>query len=286
MHLEAAEAPRLLAAPGCRGRTAVSIITLTTDFGPESIYAAAMKGVILSINPQATIIDITHSIPRHNIAAGAMALDDVAERFPPQTIHVAVVDPGVGTDRALIYAEIGGQRFLAPDNGLLTRIAARRPVQRVIRLTEREHWLPEVSNTFHGRDILAPVAARLSLGLDPAELGPPFPDLTRLPERPARVRPNRIDGEVIAIDSFGNVLTNITADMLAGRPTDARACVVCGIFETWGIFPCYAAQEPGMLVALIDSQRRLELALVGDNAAARLGIHVGMPVTIAWNQPG
>jgi hypothetical protein len=260
----------------------MSIITLTTDFGHGSPYVAAMKGVILSINPQATIIDLTHGIAPQDVRAAAVVLDDVAEHFPPATIHVVVVDPSVGSDRAVLYAEIGAQRYIAPDNGLLTFLAAREPLHRVLRLANAEHWLPEVSYTFHGRDIMSPVAARLSLGLDPAELGPPLETIVRFQHGGARVQPHRIDGIVQAIDSFGNLITNITADMLAGRPTDARACVVCGIFETWGVYHTYAEREQGMLVALIDSRRRLELAIVGGNAAMRLGIQVGTPVVVAW----
>ena len=129
---------------------------------------------------------------------------------------------------------------------------------------------------------MAPVAARLALGLDPERLGPPLERLTSLDWPEARPSPSRIDGVVIEIDSFGNLITNITADLLAGRPTDRRACVVCNIYETWGIYHAYAEQPGGMLVALIGSSNRLELALVGDNAARRLGIGVGCPVTVAW----
>ena len=148
------------------------IITLTTDFGTGSPYVAAMKGVILSINPAATIVDISHAVPAQDIARGALVLEDTTPWFPADTIHVAVVDPGVGTERAILYARIGPQQYIAPDNGLLSRLMARTPPSLVLRLTEREYWLPEVSHTFHGRDIMAPVAARLSLGLDPAAARP------------------------------------------------------------------------------------------------------------------
>jgi S-adenosyl-L-methionine hydrolase (adenosine-forming) len=260
----------------------VAIITLTTDFGAGSHYVAAMKGVILSIAPAATLIDISHDVPPQDIRRAALLLDDVADWFPPGTIHVAVVDPGVGTDRALVYAEIGPQRFLAPDNGLLSLLAARRPPAKIIRLSEPEYWLEEVSATFHGRDVLAPVAARLVLGLDADRLGPPLERLTALDWPQPRQRTDRINGAVIEIDSFGNLITNLTADVLAGRPTDRRACVVCNIYETWGIYHAYAEQPGGTLVALIGSSGRLELALVGDHAARRLGIGIGAPVTLAW----
>ena len=260
----------------------MNIITLTTDFGTGSHYVAAMKGVILSIHPAATIVDIAHDVPPQDIRRAALLLDDVADWFPPNTIHVAVVDPGVGTDRAIVYAQIGQQQFIAPDNGLLSRLAARMPPQKLIRLSEPAYWLEHVSTTFHGRDIMAPVAARLALGLDPDRLGPPLAQLTTLDWPVARPSRTRIDGAVIEIDSFGNLITNITADMLAGRPTDRRACIVCNIFETWGIYHVYAEQASGTLVALIGSSGRLELAIVRDNAAERLGVGVGTPVTVGW----
>jgi S-adenosyl-L-methionine hydrolase (adenosine-forming) len=260
----------------------MSIITLTTDFGMGSHYVAAMKGVILSIHSAVTIVDVAHNVPPQDIRRAALLLDDVADWFPADTIHVAVVDPSVGTDRAIVYACIGQQHFIAPDNGLLSRLAARRAPQKLIRLSEPRYWLEHVSTTFHGRDIMAPVAARLAMGLDPDRLGPPLEQLTVLDWPEARQNRARIDGVVIEIDSFGNLITNITADMLAGRPTDRRACIVCNIYETWGVYHAYAEQPSGTLVALIGSGDRLELALVGDNAARQLGIAVGQPVTLAW----
>ena len=260
----------------------MSIITLTTDFGSGSSYAAALKGVILSINPAATIVDITHDIRPQDVRQGAVVLDDVCDRFPPDTIHVVVVDPGVGTDRAIVYAQIGRQHYVAPDNGLLCRLAERTPPAQVIRLVNDEYWLKPVSSTFHGRDIMAPVGARLSLGLDPRLLGQPLETLVGLEWSEVVVKPDRIVGQVLEIDSFGNLITNIKADLLAGRPTDGRACVVCGIYETWGIYGAYGDQLQGMFVAVVGSSNRLELAVVGDNAASRLGIRIGMPVTIAW----
>jgi S-adenosylmethionine hydrolase len=258
------------------------IITLTTDFGADSPYAAAMKGVILSIHPAVTIVDISHVVPPQDIARGALVLEDVTPWFPPDTIHVAVVDPGVGTERPILYARIGSQQYIAPDNGLLGRLMARTEPSLVLKLMEREHWLPEVSNTFHGRDIMAPVAARLSLGLDPRRLGPVVEQFTSLDVPVPLLLDDKIRGKVIAIDSFGNLITNITHDLLAGRPNDTRCCVVCGIYETFGIYRTYGEQVQGMLVALIDSSGRLELAVVDDSAAERLGVAVGTPVVVAW----
>jgi S-adenosylmethionine hydrolase len=261
----------------------MAIITLTTDFGTGSTYQAAMKGVILSINQAAVIVDITHDVSHQDVRRGALVLDDVSERFPPDTIHVAVIDPGVGTDRALLYAKIGTQHYLAPDNGLLSRLSARIKPTKILRLAEPKYWLREVSNTFHGRDVLAPVAAHLSLGLDPLLLGPPLQYPAVLSWREARISEKKIEGEVLEIDSFGNLITNITSDMLVDRPNDHRVCVVFNIFETWGIYRTYGNQLSGTLCAIIGSNDRLELAIVGDNAARRLGIEIGTPVILAWD---
>jgi len=260
----------------------VSTITLTTDFGSGSLYTAAMKGVILSINPTANIVDISHDVSPQDVRQGAMVLEDATGWFPEGTIHVAVVDPGVGTQRAIVYARIDRQHYIAPDNGLLSRLAARTPPEKIIRLNNPEYWLTPVSATFHGRDIMAPVAAHLSLGLDPQRLGPAVEKLAGLHWPRVRQTPNKIEGEVLQIDSFGNLITNVTADMLAGRPTDERVCVVCNIYETWGIFHTYAERPRGTFIALISSSGRLELAVVGENAAEMLGIEVGSPVVVAW----
>ena len=260
----------------------MSTITLTTDFGPGSLYTAAMKGVILSIDPAANVVDISHSIPPQDVRQGAVVLEDATVWFPEGTVHVAVVDPGVGTERAIVYARIGSQHYVVPDNGLLSRLATRTPPSKIIRLNKPEYWLDKVSATFHGRDIMAPVAARLGLGLDPGLLGPTIDKLSGLHWPKVRMTSNKIEGVVLQIDSFGNLVTNIGAEMLAGRPTDERVCIVCNIYETWGIFHTYADHPGGTFVALIGSSGRLELAVVGDNAADMLGIEVGTPVIVAW----
>ncbi len=261
----------------------MSIITLTTDFGTGSPYVAAMKGVILSINPAATVVDITHDVRPQDIRHGAVVLADVVELFPEDTVHVAVVDPGVGTDRAIVYTRIGKQNYVVPDNGLLGELLERTPAERVVRIENPEFWREPVSSTFHGRDIMAPVAAHLSLGVSPERLGPVVESIQELELPKARIRPGRIDGVIIEVDSFGNLITNITADMLVGYPTDERVCIVCGIYETWGIHSAYAQQHADMFVALVGSTGRLELAIVKGNASKRLGLQAGMPVTVAWD---
>ena len=143
------------------------IITLTTDFGAGSRYVAAMKGVILSINSRVQLVDLSHAIPHQDIRAGAIVLAETAPWFPPETIHIAVVDPGVGSTRRILYARYGSQQFIAPDNGLLSGLALRERASKIVSIDEPRFWLPEVSHTFHGRDIMAPIAARLSTGLSP-----------------------------------------------------------------------------------------------------------------------
>jgi S-adenosylmethionine hydrolase len=258
------------------------IITLTTDFGPGSPYVAAMKGVILSINPQATIVDLTHAIAPQDIRAGAIALADFSVTFPPETIHVAVIDPGVGTARQIVYARVGPHDFIAPDNGLLSRLALATRPSTIITVTDPAYWLPQVSHTFHGRDIMAPVAARLSLGLAPARLGTVQAELVMLPWTEARVSASKIEGAVESIDSFGNLITNIPADALESVPKGDETAIVCDEHETRGIFNAYEDQPAMTLIALVGSSGKLELAIVGESAAAMLGITVGTPVTIQW----
>jgi len=256
------------------------LITLTTDFGSDSPYVAQMKGVILSICRDAELVDVTHAIGPQNIREGAVVLSDVSSRFPPGTIHVAVIDPGVGTARRLVYAEIGLQRYLAPDNGLLGLLVRRELPRRVIALENAQFWLPQPSRTFHGRDILAPVAAHLAGGLDPAELGPPVDRLEMLECSLPRKDGSRIVGEVLYVDSFGNLITNIGAGELAALGEPSRVTVECGGREIAGIVPTYGSALPGELLALLDSQGRLEIAVAHGSAARTLLVRAGEPALV------
>jgi S-adenosyl-L-methionine hydrolase (adenosine-forming) len=258
------------------------LITLSTDFGEGSPYVAAMKGVILSINPDVRLVDITHAIPSQDIRRGATVLAEVTPLFPAGTLHIAVVDPGVGTAREIVYAEIGGQRYLGPDNGLFSRLAERQAPTKIRAITEERWFRRPVAPTFHGRDIMAPVAAQLSLGVDPDELGPPRQALATIAWPGAQKVANRIEGQVTAVDSFGNLITNITRDMLAGVPTDETVGVFCDEHETRGIFQAYAEQPAMTLIALVGSNDCLELAIVDDSAAIMLGVGVGAPVHVEW----
>jgi S-adenosyl-L-methionine hydrolase (adenosine-forming) len=258
------------------------IITLTTDFGVGSAYVAAMKGVILSINPSVTLVDLTHAVEPQNIRQGALILAEACRWFPPETIHVAVVDPGVGTERAIVYAKIGNQQFVAPDNGLLSRLAQAAAPLTIRRISNPEVWLPEVSATFHGRDIMAPVAARLSLGLPPETLGPALDELVTLNWPEVRVAAGKITGTVQAIDSFGNLVTDITSTALVDVPRGETTTVTCDEHETVGIWNTYGDQPEMTLMALVGSSGHLEIAIVGESAALMLGIRVGTPVVVKW----
>jgi len=258
------------------------IITLCTDFGTGSPYVAAMKGVILSLNPGATVVDITHEVPAQDIRHAAVVLEDISDRFPAGTIHVAVVDPEVGTERALVFARIGRQNYLAPDNGLLSRLAQRTPPAKLIRLTEPDYWLHPVSATFHGRDILAPVAARLSLGLDPDHLGTPLERLVTLQWPAVRLGVGRIEGSVLLVDSFGNLITDIRSAMLPPSFAAEDLAVVCRDYQITGLCRTYGDAPPGTLVALVGSSDRLELAVVRGSAAALTGATPGDRVIVTW----
>jgi S-adenosylmethionine hydrolase len=260
----------------------VAVITLTTVFGPSSSYVAVLKGVILSINPDARIVDLTHAVPPQDVRQGALALASTAPWFPAGTLHVAVVDPGVGTERDIIYATIGSQSYLGPDNGLFSRLARDCKPSTIIAVTDRQVWLPHVSDTFHGRDIMAPVAAWLSLGLQPQRLGPKLEQMVMLPWGEVVVSEQRIAGRIESIDSFGNLITDITEAALAEVPRAESTTITCDEHQTQGIFRTYGDQPEMTLIALVGSSGHLELAIVGDSAAIMLGVKVGTPVTITW----
>jgi S-adenosyl-L-methionine hydrolase (adenosine-forming) len=259
----------------------MSIVTLTTDFGSRDSYVAQMKGVILGIAPEVRIVDVTHAIPPQDVSRGAAVLEEIAAAFPAGTIHVAVIDPGVGSSRALVAAEAAGQRFLAPDNGLLAIVLRRFPPARVHRLTADRFWRKPVSATFHGRDILAPVAAHWSLGTDLAAFGPIL-DVAALatlaPDAPRRVGA-AIVGRVESIDAFGNLISNVReADLPAGD----RSAVTIGLGarEIIGINRCYSERPAGSLLALVGSSGKLEIAINDGNAAKELDVAPGTDVHI------
>lgn len=259
------------------------LITLLTDFGADSPYIGAMKGAVYAINPAARVVDLTHSVPPQDVRRGAWAWEEVTPHYPRGTIHVGVVDPGVGTSRRLIAAVIDDSIFLCPDNGLLGRLVLRRPPATIVALEAKEFWSPQVSHTFHGRDILAPVAARLSLGLDVAKLGPTVDRLCEISWPEVLVMPGKIEGTIRSIDSFGNLISDIPADKLANVPTDPEQVRIrCDEHETQGIFKTYGEQPAMTLLALVGSSGYLELAIVEENASMMLGIRAGTKIVVQW----
>ncbi|MDO4550821.1 MAG: SAM-dependent chlorinase/fluorinase [Planctomycetia bacterium] len=267
----------------CNKNFTSRIITLTTDFGEGSSYVAAMKGVLLSTFPEAKIIDITHSIFPQNIEQAASVLHDVSQLFPPGTIHVVVIDPGVGTERDILYAELGEQCYIFPNNGVLGSLSHEIAPKCVIKLENSQFWRHPVSHTFHGRDIMAPVAAQLAQGLDPHLLGKEASEIMKLSLDQPEILENRITGKIRLVDSFGNLITNIRHEHLSGRTTDSSVCIIIDIYETYGIYRTYGDLPEGALIAVVGSNGYLEMAVVGSNAAEQLGVEVGQKISLIWD---
>jgi hypothetical protein len=253
------------------------LITLTTDFGSDSHYVAQMKGAIYRVNPQATIVDVSHRIPPQDLRSGAWVLNNVADAFPPETIHVAVIDPGVGTGRAIICAQLDCGIYLAPDNGLLTLTAQRHPPRRIVELTESRLWHEQVSATFHGRDIMAPVAAHLSLGTPLHALGPGRDRLVLLDMPGPIVHPRQVEGTVCYIDGFGNLISNISSREIQHLDEPRHVILNNSIIP---IVRTYGEADDGALAALVGSNGHLEIAVVNGDAAQRLQAKTGDKVVV------
>ncbi|HSN73828.1 MAG TPA: SAM-dependent chlorinase/fluorinase [Anaerolineae bacterium] len=254
------------------------IITLTTDFGLADGYVAAMKGVILSIAPQATLIDITHQIAPQNVREAAYVLHTALPYFPPGAVHVAVVDPGVGSARRPMAARVDGSFLVGPDNGVFTFAlhGAGQPAA-CLHLDNPAYWLPQVSRTFHGRDIFSPMAAHLANGVPLEALGTPIDDPICFDVRhPQREADGSLRGEVIHVDRFGNLVSNIPGDWLAGRLWNVR---IAGQ-QIIGPSLSYAEIESGQLLTLVSSNATLEVAVRDGSAAGRLGVAAGEPIDV------
>jgi S-adenosyl-L-methionine hydrolase (adenosine-forming) len=249
-----------------------SIFALTTDFGLADGYVAQMKGVLLRLVPNAAIVDVTHDVPPQDVSRGAAVLDDVVEAFPPETIHVVVVDPGVGTDRGVLAVETAVGRFVAPDNGVLSHVVERFPPALVVECGDRTWWGPRVSATFHGRDVLAPLAAHWARGADPRAFGAVREGIgVRLPAlRPERTAEG-LRGRVLWADRFGNLVTSIRRGDLPVEETSATVRLAGRDGDLGPIRRTYADVAAGELLALFGSSDRLEIAVNGGSAAARLG---------------
>jgi S-adenosylmethionine hydrolase len=264
------------------------IVTLLTDFGTADYFVGAMKGALLEANPGAQVVDITHEIPPHDMEAGAFTLLAAFETFPAGTVHVAVVDPGVGSSRRPIAVSGQGHTFVGPDNGVFGYVYERVQPFRVFHLTNESYFRSDVSATFHGRDIFAPVAGALSRGVRAEELGPEIEDFVRLPfAHPARQPDGTLVGAIIHIDRFGNCITNITRRDIPQQPLDGGVRVLVGEREV-NTFRRFFADEPdsaGRPFAIWGSAGLLELAVFRDSAsrvlAARRGQRIELKVTNA-----
>jgi hypothetical protein len=254
----------------------VTIITLTTDFGLKDGNVGVMKGVIAAIAPQAQIVDLSHLISPQNIPEAALILLRSAPYFPPRSIHVAVIDPGVGTSRRPMAAQLGEQYFVGPDNGLITLLLERLENQgqswACYHLDRPQYWLSRVSHVFHGRDIFSPVAAHLASGVPIAELGEPIDNPVRLPlPRPVQTETGW-RGEVIHIDHFGNIASNIRIDHM--QKNEHAVIILCGVYID-GMVDTFGERPPGALIALFGSTGNLIVSEVNGNAAQRLGAQIG-----------
>jgi S-adenosyl-L-methionine hydrolase (adenosine-forming) len=237
-----------------------------------------MRGVIFNLAPNARIVDLTHEVRPQGVADAAFLLDGAAPYFPWGTIHVAVVDPGVGTDRRVLCVRTSRATYLAPDNGLLTRVLERESAARIVSVTNRDYFLPEVSNTFHGRDIFAPVAAHLARGLDPIRLGPEISSIRPLNlPRASETEPGVLSGEIIYIDRFGNLVTNVaTAALPEIVSVSLRDARIRG-----PVCHSYAEREEGDLLIVGGSSGLLEVSVNRGSAQERLQSRRGDPVRVS-----
>jgi S-adenosyl-L-methionine hydrolase (adenosine-forming) len=257
-----------------------SVITLLTDFGTRDYFVGAMKGVILSINPAAQIVDITHEIPPQDIQAAAFNLLAAYRDFPPGTIHAAVVDPGVGSSRRPIMIECAERYFVGPDNGLFSWICEREGKFRTRLLTNEKFFRNPVSGTFHGRDVFAPVAAALSNGVEPDEFGPVIDDLVRLESLKPKTTDKGIEARIIHIDRFGNCITNLTRDLFTrNKPASRPRLDVNGMQVTsFREFFADAGSDSDELFIVIGSAGFAEIAARNRSAASIVNARRGQSI--------
>ena len=256
------------------------IVALLSDFGTRDHYAGTLKAVVLSVCAEATLVDIGHDIPAHDVMAGALELSACYRYFPHGTVFLVVVDPGVGSSRRGIAATTGDYRFVAPDNGVLSAVFRETPPNKVVELTERKYARPTVSRTFEGRDRFAPAAGWLAKGVALASLGKGVTDFVMLDLPRPVVEATQITGQVVRVDRFGNLITNIDRRAFEHLASGAGIAVRVGTHDIGRVVATYADAPSGELCALFGSTDHLEIAMNAGDAAARLGLGRGAAVTV------
>ena len=256
------------------------VVALLTDFGTRDHYAGTLKAVVLSICPDATLVDIGHEIPPHDVRAGALELAACYRYFPSGTIFLVVVDPGVGSSRRGIAADCGDYRFVAPDNGVLSAVFRELPPKKVVELTERKYARPTISRTFEGRDRFAPAAAWLAKGIALMSMGRSITNYQLLDLPRPEITADGISGEVVRVDRFGNLITNIDRKALEQFADGRAIAVALDGRDIPRIVATYAEAPAGELCALFGSTDHLEVAVNAGDAAAALGLSRGAKATV------
>jgi S-adenosyl-L-methionine hydrolase (adenosine-forming) len=261
------------------------IITLTTDFGSNDHFVGAMKGVILEIAPEAEIVDISHAVQPFDILDGAITISQAYSYFPSGTVHVVVVDPGVGTKRRPIMASSDGYHFVAPDNGVLSMVYAREDRMHVRHLTSEHYFRQPVSQTFHGRDIFSPVAAYLAKQVDSQKFGEEIEDFVKFAApKPKATGENRIRAIVLKVDRFGNLITNITPEDIPALFAGGKFTISVGSRQITEIHSAYAEGEPGEVFGILGSMGYLEIVANRAAAAQLTGANKGSEVAIVLGE--
>lgn len=251
------------------------IITLTTDFGLSDAYTASMKGVILSIHPECRIVDITHDVSPGSILQAAAVILEAFPFFPQGTVHVAVVDPGVGSGRRAVVAERSGHFFVGPDNGIFWPLLEGESPPKVFELADERYFLPRISRTFHGRDIFAPVSAHIARGVDPRRMGPSVQDPVKLHVPKPYVRGSTLFGQVVRVDHFGNLITNIHRSDMESFLGEATPLIRIGKWILKDVKHIYAVVDAGDPLALYGGTYHLEIAVNSGRASEQLGLKEG-----------
>ena len=257
------------------------VVALLSDFGNRDHYAGTMRGVILGVCPDAALVDVTHDIPPHDIRAASLELAAAHRYFPAGSIFLVVVDPGVGSARRGLAAEVGGRRFVAPDNGVLTHVFAQSPPEQVVELTERRYARPTISRTFEGRDRFAPAAAWLARGVRLSALGRPLRSCVTLDLPPVETRGGALTGSVVHIDRFGNLVTNVDRRSFERLTGGGNLDVAVGGRAVRRLVETYADVRLGEVCALFGGTDHLEFAANAASAAESLDLQVGAAVRIS-----